>query len=106
MPKHTNLFKFNRRELPGDEGYSIYETVSEIIDSLAKVFPVFLYFVAVLVTLTTMTRFVGDERILLQPKSPKAGTKILLERIKPIWRKMKFPNLVRLINQKNGKIKN
>lgn len=49
--------------MPGGEGYSIYETVSEIVDSLAKVFPVFLYFVAALVTLTTMTRFVGDERI-------------------------------------------
>lgn len=181
----------NRRELPGGEGYSVYETVSEIVDSLAKVFPVFLYFVAALVTLTTMTRFVGDERInngtlkslgysdrdvikkfaiygliagmtgtalgialghtliplivynaykagftlpkielhfywkytimaivlslissvlpaiivtkkelqdttasLLQPKSPKAGTKILLERIKPIWNKMKFTQKV------------
>ena len=181
----------NRRELPGGEGYSIYETVSEIVDSLAKVFPVFLYFVAALVTLTTMTRFVGDERInngtlkslgysdrdvikkfaiygliagmtgtalgialghtliplivynaykagftlpkielhfywkytimaivlslissvlpaiivtkkelqdttasLLQPKSPKAGSKILLERIKPIWNKMKFTQKV------------
>lgn len=181
----------NRRELPGGEGYSIYETVSEIVDSLAKVFPVFLYFVAALVTLTTMTRFVGDERInngtlkslgysdrdvvkkfaiygliagmtgtvlgivlghtlipmivynaykagftlpkielhfylkytllaivlslissvlpaiivtkkelqdttasLLQPKSPKAGTKILLEKIKPIWNRMKFTQKV------------
>ena len=181
----------NRREIPGGEGYLIYETVSEIVDSLAKVFPVFLYFVAALVTLTTMARFVGDERInsgtlkslgysdqdvikkftiygliagmtgtiigvilghtlipmivynaykggfslpqielhfylkitivavilsllssvlpariiarkelqettasLLQPKAPKAGTKILLERIKPIWNKMKFTQKV------------
>ena len=53
----------NRRELQGGEGYRIYETVSEIVDSLAKVFPVFLYFIAALVTLTTMARFVGDERI-------------------------------------------
>lgn len=181
----------NRRELPGGEGYSIYETVSEIVDSLAKVFPVFLYFVAALVTLTTMTRFVGEERInngtlkslgysdrdvikkfaiygftagmigtilgiilghtlipmivykaysggftipkielhfyleftilaivlslissvvpavivtkkelqdttasLLQPKSPKAGSKIFLEKIKPIWSRMKFTQKV------------
>ena len=181
----------NRRELPGGEGYKIYETVSEIVDSLAKVFPVFLYFVAALVTLTTMARFVGDERInngtlkslgysdqdvikkftiyglvagmtgtiigiilghtiipmivynayhsgftlpkielhfyaeititaivlslissvlpariiatkelrettasLLQPKAPKAGTKIFLERIKPIWNRMKFTHKV------------
>ena len=181
----------NRREIPGGEGYKIYETVSEIVDSLAKVFPVFLYFVAALVTLTTMARFVGDERInngtlkslgysdkdvikkftvygftagitgtiiglalghiliplvvynayhngftlpkielhfypkvtivalllslissviparilatkelqdvtanLLQPKAPKAGSKILLERIKPIWNRMKFTHKV------------
>ena len=52
-----------RREIPGGEGYKIYETVSEIVDSLAKIFPVFLYFVAALVTLTTMARFVDEERI-------------------------------------------
>ncbi len=182
---------YNRRELPGGEGYKIYETVSKIVDSLAKVFPVFLYFVVALVTLTTMARFVGDERInngtlkslgyndqdvikkftiygfvagmtgtiigvalghtiipmivynayrngftlpkielhfhtgititavalslissvipariiatkelrettasLLQPKAPKAGTKILLEKITPIWKRMKFTHKV------------
>lgn len=53
----------SRREVPGGSGYKIYTTVSEIIDSLAKVFPIFLYFVAALVTLTTMTRFVNEERI-------------------------------------------
>ncbi len=54
---------YNRREVPGGEGYSVYETVSNIIDSLANVFPLFMYFVAALVTLTTMTRFVDEERI-------------------------------------------
>lgn len=53
----------NRRESLGSEGYSIYGTVAEIIDSLAKVFPIFLYFVAALVTLATMARFVSEERI-------------------------------------------
>lgn len=53
----------NRRETPGGEGYKIYETVSNIIDSLADIFPWFMYFVAALVTLTTMTRFVDEERI-------------------------------------------
>ena len=53
----------SRREIPGGEGYKIYGTVSEIVDSLAEIFPVFLYFVAALVTLTTMTRFVSEERI-------------------------------------------
>ncbi|MGG7059188.1 FtsX-like permease family protein [Clostridium tertium] len=53
----------SRREIPGSEGYKIYNTVSSIVDSLAKVFPIFLYLVAALVTLTTMTRFVDEERI-------------------------------------------
>lgn len=51
------------REIPGSEGYKIYDTVSAIVDSLAKVFPIFLYLVAALVTLTTMTRFVDEERV-------------------------------------------
>ncbi|WP_099468730.1 FtsX-like permease family protein [Konateibacter massiliensis] len=52
-----------RREVPGSEGYRIYNSVSTIIDALADIFPIFLYFVAALVTLTTMTRFVDEERI-------------------------------------------
>lgn len=52
-----------RRELPGSEGYDIYQTVSEIVDKLGRVFPVFMYFVAALMTLTTMTRFVDEERL-------------------------------------------
>ena len=53
----------NRREIPGGEGYEIYQTVSNIVDSLADIFPLFMYFVAALVTLTTMTRFVDEERV-------------------------------------------
>lgn len=180
-----------RREVPGSEGYRIYSSVSNIIDSLADIFPIFLYFVAALVTLTTMTRFVDEERInsgtlkalgysnrdiirkftvygllastigaiigitaghlllpmivynaygksftypqielhfyplitvaalvlallctvvpafivannelkekpsaLLQPKPPQAGSKILLERISPIWKRMNFTHKV------------
>ncbi len=52
-----------RREVPGSEGYRIYGSVSNIVDALADIFPIFLYFVAALVTLTTMTRFVDEERI-------------------------------------------
>lgn len=52
----------SRREIPGGEGYKIYGTISQIVDSLANVFPIFLYFVAALVTFTTMTRFVDEER--------------------------------------------
>ncbi|KFI68099.1 ABC transporter permease [Bifidobacterium magnum] len=32
--------------------------------------------------------------VLMRPKSPKAGTRILLERITPIWKRMKFLNKV------------
>ena len=53
----------NRREVPGGTGYDMYETVSNIVDSLGNIFPWFMYFVAALVTLTTMTRFVDEERI-------------------------------------------
>ncbi len=52
-----------RREIPGSEGYRIYGSISNIVDSLAGIFPIFLYFVAALVTLTTMTRFVDEERL-------------------------------------------
>ncbi len=52
-----------RREALGSEAYKTYSTVSEIIDSLAAVFPVLLYLVAAFVTLSTMTRMVDEERI-------------------------------------------
>lgn len=51
-----------RREMLGSEGYRIYDSASDIIDSQANTFPIFLYFVAALVTSTTMTRFVDEEK--------------------------------------------
>jgi putative ABC transport system permease protein len=53
----------SRREVPWGDGYKIFGTISWIVDSLAAIFPIFLYFVAALVTITTMTRFVDEERI-------------------------------------------
>ena len=53
----------SRRETPGSEGYITYDSVSEIIDSLANIFPYFMYLVAALVASTTMTRMVDEERI-------------------------------------------
>lgn len=53
----------SRRETPGSEGYKTYSSVSEIVDSLADVFPYFLYLVAALVASTTMTRMVDEERV-------------------------------------------
>lgn len=52
----------NLNETYGSDGYMAYENISYMMDSLAKVFPVFLYFVAALVTSVTMTRFVSEER--------------------------------------------
>ena len=51
-----------RREAPGSDGYIVYDTVAQTVDSLARIYPYFLYFVAALVAFTTMTRFVEEER--------------------------------------------
>lgn len=53
----------SRRETPGSEGYKTYDIVSEIVDSLANIFPYFMYLVAALVASTTMMRMVDEERI-------------------------------------------
>lgn len=53
----------SRREIPGGEGTQIYTNIARIVDALANVFPIFLYFVAALVAFTTMSRFVEEERI-------------------------------------------
>lgn len=53
----------SKREVPGSDGYKVYDSVSVIVDSLSRIFPYFMYFVAALVTFTTMTRFVEEERI-------------------------------------------
>lgn len=52
----------NLNEIYGSDGYMAYTNISYMMDSLAKVFPMFLYFVASLVTSVTMTRFVSEER--------------------------------------------
>jgi putative ABC transport system permease protein len=44
-------------------GYATYRADSQKVEILASVFPVFLYAVAALVCLSTMTRFVEEERI-------------------------------------------
>ena len=58
---------YTRREIPGSEGYLSYENNASIINSVGNIFPVVLYFIASLVTFTTMVRFVDEERL-------KAGT--------------------------------
>lgn len=51
-----------RREGLTSEGYRVYEIIANIVEKLALIFPVFLYFVAALVTFTTMGRMVDEER--------------------------------------------
>ncbi|WNZ92248.1 FtsX-like permease family protein [Streptococcus iniae] len=53
---------FNRHQLPGGEGYHIYDTSIRSIGMVSHIFPIVLYLVATLVTFTTMTRFVDEER--------------------------------------------
>ncbi|MFV0412719.1 MAG: FtsX-like permease family protein [Oscillospiraceae bacterium] len=55
-------FVFTRTSNPG---YSGFPSDSDRIDALAAVIPVFFYFVAALVCLTTMTRMVEEQRTLI-----------------------------------------
>lgn len=56
-PKYT----VNTRD--SNPGYTIYRSNSERVDILSNVFPTILFAIAALVSLTTMTRFVDEERI-------------------------------------------
>ena len=53
---------YTRSTLPGGEGYQTYDSSTSSISSIGNIFPVVLYVVAALVTFTTMTRFVDEER--------------------------------------------
>lgn len=53
---------YGRAAFPGGYGYQVYKTATDNIRTVSSVFPVVLYLVAALVTLTTMTRFVDEER--------------------------------------------
>ncbi|MGT2930325.1 FtsX-like permease family protein [Streptococcus dentasini] len=53
---------YSRTTLPGSNGYRTYGDISRNIDRIGDIFPVVLYLVAALVTFTTMTRFVNEER--------------------------------------------
>lgn len=43
-------------------GYACFESDSAIVDSIAKVFPIFFFLIAALVCMTTMTRMVDEQR--------------------------------------------
>ena len=52
-----------RSTMLGSEGFFNMKTTAEGITSVGNLFPIVLYAVAALVTVTTMTRFVNEERI-------------------------------------------
>lgn len=57
------IYEFDRFD--SSEDYSSFYGDSQKIDKLSKVFPVFFILVAALVCLTTMTRMIDDERMLI-----------------------------------------
>ncbi|MDY4762330.1 FtsX-like permease family protein [Streptococcus thoraltensis] len=59
MPSYT---VYTRETLPGGNGYMVYASGSDSVAQIGNIFPVVLYLVAALVTFTTMTRFVDEER--------------------------------------------
>ncbi len=52
-----------RSETTTSGGYQVLSSLATSIDKVANVFPILLYAVAALVTFTTMTRYVEDDRI-------------------------------------------
>ena len=53
---------YDRKTMPGGQGYLMYSNASNSISAVGNIFPVVLYLVAAMVTFTTMTRFVDEER--------------------------------------------
>lgn len=54
---------YTRSTMLGSEGFFNMKTTAEGITSVGNLFPIVLYAVAAIVTVTTMTRFVNEERI-------------------------------------------
>ena len=57
-----NYHVYDRKTIPGGQGYLMYSNASASISEVGNIFPVVLYAVAAMVTFTTMTRFVDEER--------------------------------------------
>jgi len=53
---------YNRKSSPTAQGYLMYSNSAMSIRAVGNIFPVVLYAVAAMVTFTTMTRFVDEER--------------------------------------------
>ena len=56
-----NYHVYDRKTIPGGQGYLMYSNASASISEVGNLFPVVLYAVAAMVTFTTMTRFVDEE---------------------------------------------
>lgn len=53
---------YTRSNFPSSSGYENYRSSTDSISAVGNIFPVVLYVVAAMVTFTTMTRFVDEER--------------------------------------------
>lgn len=62
LPTSPSKITYTVNDRSQNPGYEIYHSNVQRIDILANIFPVFMFFVAALVCLTTMTRFVEEER--------------------------------------------
>lgn len=54
---------YSRSSFPGGSGYETFKNSLSSIEMISNIFPVVLYLVAAMVSLTTMTRFVDEERL-------------------------------------------
>lgn len=50
-----------RKEMPGAEGYKVYDSISRIMDSLAMVIPIVLYLIAAVFIWSMITSFIEEE---------------------------------------------
>ncbi|WP_057489879.1 FtsX-like permease family protein [Streptococcus orisasini] len=53
---------YTRSTMAGGEGYTVYSSNADSMGNLGNIFPIILYAVAALVTFTTMTRFIDEDR--------------------------------------------
>lgn len=60
--EEPNYLVYNRKTIPGGTGYENYRVATGSISAVGTIFPIVLYLVAAMVTFTTMTRFVDEER--------------------------------------------
>ena len=64
-----------------------YSQDSDRVSNLANLFPVIFFLVAALACLTTL---MATPASLMRPRAPKAGKRVFLEYIRPVWRRLTF----------------